>query len=186
MLMLLYDLFRGAIHRHCLLNFPQGPSAPDQAVAFDTHRPVQEIKDNIMVLQENMEKRIANGEDTAGDDFLLKNLNEEIENARAAGVAREKAIKFFVQDLGLSELHPNLVPSNWKPPYGQNRVKPKVNVLRQPLGQNMTSSEELHKAYERLVNRVNNHECRFRQVFISDNMYRVFQRKLFLTIIAIV
>ena len=72
-----------------------------------------------------------------------------------------KAKRFVCLELGISELHCNMDPGSWKPPYGRNRVEPPENVLRQTLETKMESSETCQLALERLLNRVQTHGCTY-------------------------
>ena len=155
-------LFRGAIHAHVLMVYPHGPSAPDQESAFAQHRSLNFSFEDLLRAQERREQMMQKQEDTSEIDVTLKNLDKEIEATKAAEDARGKIVKFAVEDLGISELHPKLNPFEWKPPYGLNAVKPKENVLRQTLDENMVSAEKLQQAHERLVNRVQIHGCNFK------------------------
>ena len=152
---------RGSIHAHVLAHFPQGPSAPEQALAFkQPASTAQELKDRLECMQMTLDKE-TDPKARAEIEQGVKDVNKELEDVKAADPARQKAIKFYVQDLGFSELHPNLDPYRWKPPFGNNSAEPLQNVLRQTLAENMESAEDLQIAYERLVNRIHVHNHTF-------------------------
>ena len=152
---------RGSIHAHVLAHFPQGLSAPEQAVAFKAHSStVQQLEDRLECMQMTLDKE-TDPKARAEIEQGVKDVNKELEDVKAADPARQKAIKFYVQDMGFSELHPNLDPYRWKPPFGNNSAEPLQNVLRQTLAENMESAEDLQIAYERLVNRIHVHNHTF-------------------------
>ena len=153
---------RGSIHAHVLAHFPQGPSAPEQALAFkQPASTAQELKERLECMQMTLDKE-TDPKARAEIEQGIKDDNKELEDVKATIPAREKVIDFYVQDLGFSEVHPNLNPVQWKPPYGQNCTEPPENVLRQTLAEKMESAQKLQVAYERLVNRVHVHNHTFR------------------------
>ena len=152
---------RGSIHAHVLAHFPQGLSAPEQAVAFKAHpSTVEQLEERLEGIHKDLEEE-TRPECIADYEAGINQINKDLEKAKAAIPARQKAIKFYVQDMGFSELHPNLDPYRWKPPFGNNSAEPLQNVLRQTLAENMESAEDLQIAYERLVNRIHVHNHTF-------------------------
>ena len=153
---------RGAIHAHVLMVYPQGPSAPEQELAFNTQDSLTITLEQLLEAKAERDKMVAEQKDAAQVEEHVTKLEKKVETIEAAQRAREKIIKFAVEDLGISEMHPNLDPFAWKPPYGLNSVEPKENVLRQTLAENMDSAQSLQLANERLINRVQIHEHTYR------------------------
>ena len=149
-----------------LQSYPHGISVPEMKKCFDNN----EIPDYGVFGALNMcNEKLSSKEflEKGGEEVEIMKKEKErhegnIELLKAIGEAKKKAINFFVNEVGISEVHSNMAPNSWKPPYGNNYSEPFINVLRQNLEEKMQSSKTLQEALERLLNRVQTHSCTYK------------------------
>ena len=147
---------------HVIMLFPRGPNALEQELAFGEQPSLKHQKEVLEMVKEQMAAMTPEQIVAEDKDKHLERCEKGVAKAEAAAEAREKVIDFFTNEIGISEVHPNLNPFSWKPPFGNNYVEPVENVLRQTLDENMTSDENLQISHERLVNRVQTHSCTYK------------------------
>ena len=141
--------------------FPHGISAIDQENCFDPDPTLLSARSDLeeaLLRQEDRKKRGESVDEALQSDYI-KNLRERVKLLDEKQESVKKAMRFFVGELGISELHCNMDPNSWKPPFGQNRVEPTENVLRQTLEEKTATTETAQLALERLLNRVQTHAC---------------------------
>lgn len=157
---------RGAIHAHMLQSYPHGISVPEMKQCFDNVlMPTYGVTDALNRCNERLASKEfvqKGGPEVEAEKENKKKFEEDLELMKAICEAKKKAKNFFVNELGISEVHSNMAPNSWKPPYGNNYVEPEINVLRQHLEEKMESSESLQNALERLLNRVQTHSCTYK------------------------
>ena len=157
---------RGAIHAHCLHAYPNGPSVPEMELCFDTSKmptyDVQAQLDKYTKIVHRPDFLNRNEEDRLYFQKQIIHNEQNLKLIESISSAKSKAKNFFVNELGISELHSSMNPNSWKPPYGNNFVEPIQNVLRQTLEQKMDSDELLQLSHQRLLNRVQTHSCTYK------------------------
>ena len=113
---------RGTIHAHILLYFKNSPSLQTSELAFKVIKGWQE-QDAKSYLN-HLKAEEFGVDDLAGMDeesralrveTLKRNYDEYIKIQKA----RQEVENFVVENLGISNIHPNMNPQTWKPPFGE-------------------------------------------------------------------
>ena len=138
---------RGAIHAHILLSCLNGPSAPELELALKTT-----LKSNPKFLLENAIEENA-------DSAEIEKLIQDVTNVEDAEKAMEKLTDFAALQIGVSCLHPNPNPLQWKKPYGQNVAEPVKHACREDILDMVSTPDSVSESYENLVNTCQSHKC---------------------------
>ena len=138
---------RGAIHAHVLLSCLNGPSAPELELALNTTLRKDPKADLEMAKEDNV------------DSSRLEYLETKVSDLENAQKAMEKLVYFSAHQIGISCLHPNSNPSEWKQPYGQNVAEPVTHPCREDIVDTLATESSVRNTYENLVNICQSHKC---------------------------
>ena len=113
---------RGTIHAHCLLYMKNSPSVQTSDLAFEvihhftesdaqkhlTHLRAKECGiDDLAEMSEDDKKSRVEKFKCGYDKYIeIQKARKEVEN-------------FVVENLGISNIHPNMNPQTWKAPFGE-------------------------------------------------------------------
>ena len=117
---------RGAIHGHCLLYMKNSPSiqTSDQAFEVMHHFLRKDAKDHLIHLKAQ-ECGIDDMPEMSAEDKVIRaeRLKSNYDKYTAIQKARRELENFVVENLGISCMHPNMNPQNWKAPFGEVSLK---------------------------------------------------------------